>query len=783
MKTEILQIGGMHCAACVARVEKALQKLEGVKTASVNIASEKASLVYDANLLPFSAIKEAVEDAGYEVIEAPKNGVSDVDQDKLRKEKETKLLRTKFITAASFTLPLLYIAMAPMLPFSLPLPAFIAPGTAPLAYALTQIILTIPVIIAGNKFFTIGFKNLFRLSPNMDSLVAIGSSSAVLFSFYQTFLIYLGNNHAAHSLYYETAAVIITLILLGKTLESVSKGHTGEAIKKLMGLAPKTATVIRSGEKEIPISEVVLGDIVVVKPGGKIPVDGTVTEGQSSVDESMLTGESIQADKKPGDKVYAATINGNGRFCFKAEKVGSETALAQIIKLVEEAQGSKAPIAKTADIVCRFFVPIVCGIAVFAGAAWFIALNTNLADLPAGKTPLEFALTIFITVLVIACPCALGLATPAAIMAGTGKGAENGILIKNGEALETACKIKTIVLDKTGTITEGKPKVTNIIYVKGEASPFASKPEAFTLTPSAGTPRNTPDFFLQLTASAEKGSEHPLGQAIVTEAEERGLEFLKCEKFLSIPGRGIEAVIENLESEASIELNNSRQSSILILAGNKKFMEERGISLAELETQAEELAEEGKTLIFTALNGKAAGLIAVADTVKKSSGKAIEALRKMGIKVVMITGDNKKTAAFIAKQVGIESGCVLAEVLPQDKAAEVKKLQKAGFVAVAGDGINDAPALVQADIGIAVGGGTDVAIESAVLMKSDLMDIPAAINLSKRTIRTIKQNLVFAFGYNALGIPIAAGLLYIFGGPLMNPMFAAAAMSLSSLCA
>jgi P-type Cu+ transporter len=760
MNTETLSVGGMTCAACSARVERALRKLEGVESAVVNLATEKATVVYDAGILRLSAIKEAIIKAGYQVIEKSKGMV---DEDRLRKEREIKLLWTKFIVAAVLGLPLLYIAMAPMITWiNLPFPSALSPMNFPLVYALLQLTLVIPIIIAGNRFYTIGFKNLLRRSPNMDSLIAVGTTAAVVYSAYNLLQIAGGNFHAVESLYFETAGVIIALILLGKSLEAVSKGRTSEAIKKLMGLAPKTAIVIVNGEeKEIPIDEVVLGDIIVVKPGAKIPVDGVVTEGQSAVDESMLTGESMPVDKKPGDPVYGATINSNGVIRFKAEKVGNETALAQIIKLVEDAQGSKAPIAQMADIVSGYFVPVVCAIALVAGIAWFITASFGVVSLPAGKTVTEFALTIFISVLVIACPCALGLATPTAIMVATGKGAENGILIKGGEALETAHKIQTIVFDKTGTITEGKPEVTDVI---GAGEEGAENKEHGT------------DFLLQVVAAAEKNSEHPLASAIVREAEKRGLSLPVVTEFQAIPGRGIEAKI----------------SRTPILIGNRKLMDERGIPLAELEAASDRLAGEGKTPMYVALDNKAAGIVAVADVLKPSSKAAIERLHKMGIEVAMITGDNKKTANAIAKQVGIDR--VLAEVLPQDKSAEVKKLQETPiennhgeqrkrFVAMVGDGINDAPALAQADIGIAIGSGTDVAMESAdiVLMRSDLSDVPTAINLSNRTIRTIKQNLFWAFGYNVLGIPIAAGLLYIFGGPLLNPVFAAAAMSLSSV--
>ncbi|MDF2840930.1 MAG: copper-translocating P-type ATPase, partial [Clostridia bacterium] len=549
-----------------------------------------------------------------------------------------------------------------------------------------------------------------------------------------TWRISIGYFEYVDDLYFETAGVIITLILLGKSLEAVSKGRTSEAIKKLMGLAPKTAVVIQDNKEiEIPIEEVEVGDIIVVKPGEKIPVDGEVVEGLTSIDESMLTGESMPVEKKAGDKVFAASINKNGSIKFKATKVGSDTALAQIIKLVEDAQGSKAPIAQMADIVSGYFVPIVFLIALVSAIVWLLAGQDAV-----------FALKVFIAVLVIACPCALGLATPTAIMVGTGKGAEYGVLIKGGEALETTHKINTIVFDKTGTITEGRPEVTDIVT----------------------TEIIDEKLILQLAASAEKGSEHPLGEAIVRGAEKQGLEIKKLDSFNAIPGHGIEVSIDGKQ----------------MLLGNRRLMLDRGISLEKLEEQSDKLASEGKTPMYISIENNLAGIIAVADVVKESSAKAIEKLHKMGIEVAMITGDNRRTAEAIAKLVGIDR--VLAEVLPQDKASEVKKLQAEGKkVAMVGDGINDAPALAQADIGIAIGSGTDVAMESAdiVLMRSDLMDVPTAIQLSKSTIRNIKQNLFWAFAYNIAGIPIAAGVLYAFGGPLLNPVFAAAAMSMSSV--
>lgn len=726
-------ISGMTCASCAKSVEKAVSKLEGVESVNVNFATEKALIKYNPKTVRLSEIKQAISKAGYKALEIENKNT--IDEDKLRKQKEIKTLWTKFIVSAIFSIPLLYIAMGPMISWwNFPIPGWLEPMEYPLTYALVEILLVIPVLIAGNKFYSVGYKALWRRSPNMDSLIAIGTTAAVVYSFYSTWRISVGDFKYVEDLYFETAGVIITLILLGKSLEAVSKGKTSEAIKKLMGLTPKTATVIQDDKEiEIPIEEVEVGDIILVKPGEKIPVDGEVVEGLTAIDESMLTGESMPVEKKAGDKVFAASINKNGSIKFKATKVGSDTALAQIIKLVEDAQGSKAPIAEMADIVSGYFVPVVFVIALISAIVWLLAGQDAV-----------FALKVFIAVLVIACPCALGLATPTAIMVGTGKGAEYGVLIKGGVALETAHKINTIVFDKTGTLTEGRPEVTDIVTtaVIDEKS------------------------LLQLAASAEKDSEHPLGEAIVRGAEKRGLEIKKLDSFNAIPGHGIEVVIDGKQ----------------MLLGNRRLMLDREISLTQLEEQSDKLASEGKTPMYITIDNNLAGIIAVADVVKESSAKAIAKLHKMGIEVAMITGDNRRTAEAIAKQVGIDR--VLAEVLPQDKANEVKKLQQEGKkVAMVGDGINDAPALAQADIGIAIGSGTDVAMESAdiVLMRSDLMDVPTAIQLSKSTIRNIKQNLFWAFGYNVAGIPIAAGVLYVFGGPLLNPVFAAAAMSLSSV--
>lgn len=727
IQSHTYKIEGMTCSACANRVEKVTKKMPGIENAVVNFATEKLSVSYDADAVSFGDIKAKVEKAGYKLIREEEQKI---EEKKKNLDEKGKLL-WRLILSLIFSVPLLTITMGHMV--GMPLPKIIDPMMNPLNFAIIQLVLTIPVMIIGYKFYYIGYKNLFKLSPNMDSLIAIGTSAAFIYSLYGTYKIYTGDGSYAMSLYYEAAVTILALITLGKYLEAISKGKTSQAIKKLMGLAPKTATIVRDGkELVIPIDEVIVGDIVIVKPGEKLPVDGEVIEGATAVDEAMLTGESIPVEKTIGSKVIGASINKTGFIKYKATKVGKDTALSQIIKLVEDAQGSKAPIAKMADIIASYFVPIVIGLAILASIGWLIAGESGV-----------FALTIFISVLVIACPCALGLATPTAIMVGTGKGAEYGVLIKGGEALEVTHQIDTIVFDKTGTITEGKPVVTDII-----------------------TSTILEDELLSIAASSEKGSEHPLGEAIVKSAEERNIQFKEISNFKAIPGHGIQVEIEGKT----------------ILLGNKKLMSENSIEVGELGVKSDKLANEGKTPMYIAINNKLEGIIAVADTVKPSSKEAIENLHKMGIKVAMITGDNKKTADAIAKQVGID--IVLAEVLPEDKANEVKKLQgKGNKVAMVGDGINDAPALAQADIGIAIGTGTDVAIESAniVLMKGDLRDVTTAIKLSKATIRNIKQNLFWAFGYNVLGIPVAMGVLHIFGGPLLNPMIGAAAMSLSSV--
>ncbi|HFI0763137.1 TPA: copper-translocating P-type ATPase [Streptococcus suis] len=613
--------------------------------------------------------------------------------------------------------------MGPMV--GMPLPNIVDPIINAFNFSLLQLILTLPIMVVSWEYFQKGFKTLFKGHPNMDSLIALGTASAFVYSLAATIETGLGYGNFSNLLYYEVTGVILALHTLGLFLEERSKGQMSSAIEKLVNLAPKTARVIRNGvEQEITVDEVALGDVIRVRPGESMPVDGVVVEGCTSVDESMLTGESIPVEKKSGDEVTGASINKNGSIDYRATRVGSDTTLSKIIKLVEDAQGSKAPIARMADIITGYFVPIVIALAVLAGIAWLIAGQSGI-----------FILSVIITTLVIACPCALGLATPTSIMVGTGKGAEHGVLIKSGEALETTHNLDTIVFDKTGTLTEGKPIVTDILV----------------------TPLITKENLLYYAASGETGSEHPLGEAIVQKSKEENMTLAKPDHFEAIPGHGIRVEIEGKD----------------MYSGNRKLMLEQKIDLSSMEKGSDRLADEGKTPMYLSVDGELAGIIAVADTLKENSMKAVKELRRRGVEVIMITGDNKRTAKAIAKQVGIDS--VLSEVLPEDKAEEVKKLQEAGKeVAMVGDGINDAPALAQADVGIAVGSGTDVAIESAdiVLMRNDLTAVLTAIDLSHATLRNIKQNLFWAFAYNLVGIPVAMGLLYIFGGPLMSPMLA-----------
>lgn len=714
------QITGMTCSACAGRIERTLNKLNGVDKANVNFAAEKLYVSFDDKNINESEIVSAIKKAGYNI--AGKNAKSEMPAHK-------KLL-IRFIISMIFTVPLLIISMGHMV--GMPLPKIIDPMENPLNFAIIQLALTIPVMATGYMFYLKGIKNLFRLSPNMDSLIAVGTLSSVVYGIFAITKIKNGHEHMAMELYFESAAVILTLITLGKYLESLSKGKSSQAIKELMELSPKIATV-RRGKKELQVkSELVqIGDTVIVKPGEKFPVDGTVTLGTTSVDESMLTGESMPVTKNVGDKVIGATVNKNGYIEYTAEKIGEDTAISQIIKLVEEAQGKKAPIARLADVISAYFVPAVILLAIIAAVGWKIAGESN-----------DFCITIFISVLVIACPCALGLATPTAIMIATGQGAKNGILIKGGEVLENAHKINTVVFDKTGTITEGIPVVTDI--------------------KTNGINKND---LLLYAAAAEKLSEHPLGDSIVKEANSRNITIPEAENFESISGMGIKAVV------------NGKQ----IIIGNEKMMNEYKIK-DDFISQITTFANQGKTAVICAVDGKAAGIIAISDQIKETSRSAVSKLENKGINTVMLTGDNKQTALTIAGYAGIKN--VIYEVLPEDKAAEIKKIQESGKItAMVGDGINDAPALAQSDVGIAIGSGTDIAIESAdiVLMNGSLEGVNTAIKLSHATIRNIKQNLFWAFGYNILGIPIAMGLLHIFGGPLLNPMIAAAAMSLSSV--
>ena len=727
MKNSTFNVTGMSCASCARTVENALNKNEDIK-ASVNIATEKVNIEYDENKYNFEKIKKIVENSGYGLVETLSE-----EQKMQMYEDKIKSLKNKLILAAVFAIPLIYISMGHMM--GIHLPDIVNPKKNAAIYSIVQLLMTIPVVYAGRDFFIHGFKNLARKSPTMDSLIAMGASAAIIYSLYATYMTITVDPEYHMNLYFESAGTIITLILLGKLLEARTKGQTSSAIKKLIGLQPKKAKIIENGaEKEVLIENIKVGDIIVVKPGEKIAVDGKIVNGNTSVDESMITGESIPVSKNIGDKVIGGSINKNGSIQFEATEIGKDTVLSQIIKLVEEAQGSKAPISRMADIVAGYFVPIVIIIATVTGIVWFIS-----------GSGLTAALTFFISVLVIACPCALGLATPTSIMVGTGKGAENGILIKSGEALETAHKIKTVVLDKTGTITKGKPVLTDLkVYSNFDENEI-----------------------LQLAASAENNSEHPLAEAIVNGAKEKNVEFKQYDKFRAMPGYGIRATIDEKE----------------IQIGNRKLMASRKISTEAAEKDYEILSNEGKTPMFISVNNELAGLIAVADVVKETSKEAVEKMHKLGLKVIMLTGDNEKTAKYIAKEVGIDR--VIAEILPFQKSEEVKKLQEAGeFVAMVGDGINDSPALAQANVGIAIGSGTDVAIESAdiVLIRNDLNDVAGAIALSKATITNIKENLFWAFFYNVIGIPFAAGIFYaFFNGPKLDPMIAAFAMSLSSV--
>jgi len=741
MKKITIPVTGMHCASCAINIERVVKRLRGVKSANVNLIANKATVEYDEAKVALGDMKQAIESIGYGADipeEAPKLGgmkagvapsefEGQFDKEKLAREKEIEELKQRVTWSAILTVPVLMLAFPEMLKgiVTLEYPEFLMRNMAAL-----QFLLSTPVMYLNRDFFVRGFKGLIGRMPGMDSLVALGVGTAYTYS------VLVGFGFMAGSVYYESAALLLTFIVLGKYLEAVAKGRTSEAIKRLVGLAPKTALVVRDGrETEVPIKNVVVGDVIVIKPGDKIPVDGTVTEGESSVDESMITGESIPVHKKKGALAIGATINKTGSFRFRATKIGSDTMLAQIIKLVEDAQGSKAPIQMLADLVAGYFVQGVILLALVAFGYWYFA---------AGKAFI-FALTILVSTLIIACPCAMGLATPTAVMMGTGKGAENGVLFKNAEALELLHQAKTIVFDKTGTITKGEAVVTDLLPLgMGEKE------------------------LLSLAASAEKGSEHALAEAIVEEAGKRKMRVPGPKSFRAIPGYGVSAAV----------------GGDRVLVGTPELMRKERVAVDDAAVKSmQELEHEGKTVVIVAAGGKVAGLIAIADTIKENSKAAIEKLHDMGYETAMITGDNERTAMAIAKQAGIDR--VLAHVLPEDKANEVKRLQEDGRhkVVFVGDGINDAPALAQADVGIAIGAGTDVAIESGgiVLVKSDLRDIVTAIQLSRYTMGKIKQNLFWAFIYNSIGIPVAMGVLFPFTGFLLSPVIAGGAMAFSSV--
>ena len=732
-----IDITGITCQVCVNKIERKVGKLEGVKEIAVNLANSRGKILYDSEKIKLSEILEVIKKLGYE---GKKHEDIEEDSKVIESEKKLKQEFLEFKLAIFFSVIVFYISMGTMV--GLPVPNIISPEINPLNFALIQLILAIPVIYIGRRFYKVGIKQLIMRSPSMDSLIATGTGSAILYSLYGTYKIYSGDFHYVHSLYYESGVVILALILLGKYLENVSKGKTSEAIKKLMNLKSKKATLVRDGKfVQVDIEEVELDEIVLVKPGESIPVDGVVVEGQSSVDESMLTGESIPVEKNIGDKVFGASINKNGVIQVKAQAIGKDTVISKIIKLVENAQGSKAPIAKIADKVSGYFVPTVMLIATVAGITWYYLGSRGIVKIH--EAPSIFALTIFVAVMVIACPCSLGLATPTAIMVGTGRGAELGILIKSGEALEKAHKIDTIVFDKTGTLTIGKPKVTDIMS-------FSNIDE---------------DEILRVAGALEEYSEHPLGEAIVEAGKERKLQFPKVEKFESITGKGVTGVIDGKK----------------VYIGNIKLMRDFSIDIIN-ENILEKLAYQGKTPMYIAIEDSLIGVIAVADILKPEAIETIKELKNRGYHVGMITGDNKLTAQAIGKEAGID--IIFAEVTPEEKYLKVKELQEQGRnVAMVGDGINDSPALVQANIGIAIGGGTDIAMESAdiVLMKRDLKDVLVAMELSHAVIKNIKENLFWAFIYNTVGIPVAAGVLYPLTGHLLNPMIAGAAMAMSSV--
>ena len=726
------KLSGMTCAACAMTIEMVVKELPTVKEATVNLATEKLT-VFPKEGFASEQVLEAVKEAGYQAVEKGEQKPSDYAKQVAEKKENVRHMARRIWFAVGVTIPLLYMSMGSMI--GLPLPAFLDSRAHPITFVLAQLLLTLPAIGIGRSFYTRGFRNLAKRHPNMDSLIAVGTSAAFLYSLYSVVQVLSGHYSFVHQLYFESVGVIITLVLLGKYLEGNAKGRTSQAIQSLMSLVPSQATVVRYGEVvTIDTEDIKLGDIVRIKPGERMPVDGIVVSGQTYVDESMMTGESVPVEKSIGDRITSATVNQTGSIDYEATKVGSDTTLAQIVHLVEEAQGSKAPIAVMADKISLYFVPIVLLLAILAALAWFFV---------AGKS-LQFSLSIFIAVLVIACPCALGLATPTAIMVGTGKGAENGVLIKSGQVLEAARMVNTVVLDKTGTITEGKPSLTDVLTFG---------------TISRGD-------LLSLIASSEQHSEHPLATAILQAVQVEDVSLTPVTDFQAVSGKGIVAQVNDQE----------------ILIGNESLMKQYQVELGEHISDLISLSHQGKTAMLVALDKHLVGIVAVADQIKKNSREAISELQKMGLEVIMLTGDREETAQAVAREAGVHQ--VIAGVFPDGKAALVKDLQLKGKkVAMVGDGINDAPALVQAEVGVAIGSGTDVAIDSAdiVLMHSDLLDAVTAIRLSQATIKNIKANLFWAFAYNTLGIPVAMGFLYIFGGPLLNPMLAGLAMSFSSV--
>jgi copper-(or silver)-translocating P-type ATPase len=732
MVTETYVIKGMTCASCSSAVERVTRKMEGVSESNVNLATNRMTITYEERSVTPQDIMDRVERAGFEASPEEDKGKDQTREEEEELQEGHRRMKRRLIGAICLAIPLLYVSMGHMVPIPMPLPSIIDMHEAPFNFALTQLILTVCILICGRKFYIVGFKTLFRGHPNMDSLVAIGTGSAFIYSLVMTVMI-PSDPSAVHNLYYESSAVVVTLVMLGKYMESKSKGKTSEAIKKMMELAPDTAVRLVDGkEEQVQIDQIAVGDILLIRPGSRVPLDGKVVGGNSSVDESMLTGESIPVEKDLDDLVIGGSLNYNGSLQVEVTHTGSDTTLSKIIKLMEEAQGRKAPISKLADRVAGYFVPTVLVIAVLAAVIWALT-----------GQELAFVLTVFVSVLVIACPCALGLATPTAIMVGTGLGATHGILIKSGEALEIAHKVDTVVLDKTGTVTLGQPRVVRIV------SRNLSK-----------------EKLLEIAAACEVPSEHPLGQAIVREAAEQDLKLEKTEDFQSVTGQGIRASYQGQT----------------ILVGNARMMEAAGVDIAVLEAESESAAEKGQTPMYVVADQVLEGFISVADTVKENSAEAISQIKGLGVQVYMLTGDYQKTADHIGSLVHVDH--VIAQVMPGDKAAVVQKLQDEGKrVMMVGDGINDAPALAQADVGVAIGSGSDIAIESGdiVLMKSDLMDVYRAIRLSKGTIRNIKQNLFWAFIFNSLGIPVAAGVLHAFGGPLLNPIFAGLAMSFSSV--